>query len=243
LSRRPENTSAAQLAAYQHNYAAAALMVARGADVTERDRNGNQLLHAAAEAGDTALVSLLLAKGADPNGLTGPSRIKWVTEANFGVPPPPVPPTPPLLLAAAHGHEAAMKLLLAARANPRFVAEDGTNVVLAAAQGGSAAALELALSIAPDANVANANGATPLHILVGGGVQPELGAMMQTLAAHGARTDVKNKYGLTAATMAVSGLTDVKAIFLKTFPDGANSGLDRGRAAEPTPATQVARRN
>ena len=77
--RGPENTSAAQLAVYQNNLAAAAAFVARGAVVSERDRTGRQLLHAAAAAGDVGLVRLLLAKGADPNGLTGPSRITWVT--------------------------------------------------------------------------------------------------------------------------------------------------------------------
>ena len=49
-------------------------------------------------------LDVALAMGADANGLTGPSRVTWVTEANFGVPPPPVPPTPPLIAAAqAHG--------------------------------------------------------------------------------------------------------------------------------------------
>jgi ankyrin repeat protein len=216
--RGPENTSAAQLAVYQKNYGAAALIVARGADLTERDRTGQQLLHGAAAGGDEALVSLLLAKGADPNGLTGPSRIKWVTEANFGVPPPPVPPTPPLLIAAANGHETVMKLLLVAGADPHFVAADGTNVVLAAAQGGSASALELALNLAPDVNVANANGLTALHLLVGGGVRPELAAMMRVLAAHGARADIKTKFRMTAAEMADGGLTEIRTIFREYFP-------------------------
>jgi ankyrin repeat protein len=240
--RGPENTSAAQLAAYQGNYGAAALMVARGADIAERDRTGNQLLHAAAAGGDEALVTLLLAKGADANALTGPTRIKWVTEANFGRPPPPVPPTPPLFLAAANGHLATMKLLLAAGAKPGFVAQDGTNLVLAAAQSDSAATLAFALSLAPDANVADADGATPLHLLVGGGPRPELEAMMQALAAYGARTDIRNKRGQTAADMANNGRTEVRAEFLKVFAD--KSGLKIAAAGQtgtigpsPQPAT------
>jgi ankyrin repeat protein len=233
--RGPENTGAAQLALYQHAYAAAALIVERGADLAERDRTGQQLLHAAAEGGDTALVALLLAKGADPNALTGPSRIHWVTEANFGMPPPPVPPTPPLLLAAAAGHTGVMKLLLAAGADPRFVTEDGTNIVLAAARGGSAAALEAALAIAPDANVANARGLTALHLLVGGGVTPELGAMLRLLAAHGARPDIKSKRGATAAAMAADGLTEVKTIFEQVFPAGAPLKLTEAGTAIARP--------
>lgn len=243
--RGPENTSAAQLALYQHKYAVATLLVARGADVAERDREGRQLLHAAAEGGDATLVSALLANGADANGLTGPSRVTWVTEANFGRPPPPVPPMTALLIAAANGREAAMKLLLARGADPHFVAQDGTNIVLAAAKGGSAAALDLALTLAPDANVVNAAGWTPLHILVGSGVQPELGAMLRVLAAHGARTDIKDKRGATVAAMADGGLTEVRTIFREVFPDKsvqiAEGGGQRSTQALPLGAKIVQR--
>jgi ankyrin repeat protein len=114
-----------------------------------------------------------------------------------------------------------MKLLLAAGADPRFVAQDGTNVLLAAAQGGSDAALALALTVSPDANFANAEGVTAMHMLIGGGVRPELAAMLRTLAAHGARTDLKTRRGTTAAAMAMGGLNEVKAIYLDVFPDPA----------------------
>jgi len=217
--RGPENSSAVQLALYQKNYGAAVLLVPHGADIVERDRTGEQLLHGAAAGGDAELIRLLLAKGADPNGLTGPSRITWVTEANFGVPPPSVPPTPPLLIAAANGRKDAMMLLLAAGADPRFVAADGTNVVLAAARGGSAATLDYALSLAPVVDIAGKDGMTALHLLVAGGVQPELEAMLHILAARGARTDIPSKYGKTAAQMADGGLTEVKQIFRAVFPD------------------------
>ncbi|MFC0204073.1 ankyrin repeat domain-containing protein [Novosphingobium soli] len=216
--RGPENTSAAQLAMYQKNWRAAQMLVERGGvDLIQRDRNGEQLLHAAAAGGDEPLVALLLAKGADPNGLTGPSRIAWVTEANFGMPPPPVPPTPPLLVAARQGQVAVMKRLVAGGANPAFVAENGVNVVLAAAAGQSAAALEAALALAPDANVADAKGTTPLHLVVGGGMHPQLPQMLRILAAHGARPNLANARGTTPAQLAEGGLATVKAAYDQVF--------------------------
>jgi ankyrin repeat protein len=230
----PEGTSAVQLAVYQRNFAAAALLIARGGtDLTARDRNGEQLLHAAAASGDAALIGLLLAKGADPNGFTGPSRITWVTEANFGVAPAVAPPTPPLLIAAAAGKEPAMRMLLKAGANSHFVAADGTNIVLAAAKGGSAAALALALQYEPNANVANADGVTALHILAGGMAIPDLEPMMRLLSAHGARTDLKTNKGKTAAQYAEDGLTAVRTAFRLTFPNADRS----------PPAQHIAARN
>lgn len=230
--RGPEDTSAAQLALYQKSYGAATLMVARGIDLTARDRNGNQPLHAAAAGGDPDLVRALLAAGADPNGLTGPTSITWVTEANFGQPPPPVPPTPPLLKAAEGGHPEAMKLLVNAGADPHFVAEDGTNVLLAAARSESAEALDLALSLAPDPDFTNADGATAMHLLVGGGLlRPGLAPMLRVLAAHGARTDIPDKRGYTAAQMADGGLNEVRAIFRSIFPKEPDLPIAAGEPA------------
>jgi ankyrin repeat protein len=221
---------------YQHNYSAAALLVPYGFDLAARDREGKTPLAAAAEGGDATLVTLLLARGADANALSGPSTIKWVTEANFGQPPPPVPPTPPLLWAAQSGHTEAMAALLAGGADPHFVTADGTNVVLAAAKGRSDAALRLALQVAPNVNVANASGFTALHILVGGRPFPELAAMLRTLAAHNARTDIKSKYG-TASELAAKGLNEVKAIFIEAFPDaaGATPASRRGKQLAERP--------
>lgn len=216
--RGPENTSALQLALYQKNWRAAELLVQRGSvGLAEHDRNGQQPLHAAAAGGDDALVALLLAQGADANGLTGPSRIKWVTEANFGMPPAPVPPTPPLLIAAQTGQVAVMKRLVAGGANPTFVAENGVNVVLAAASGQSVAGLEEALLLAPDANVADAKGTTPLHLVVGAGMHGQLAPMLRVLAAHGARPDLANQRGITPTQMVDGGLATVKAAYDQVF--------------------------
>jgi ankyrin repeat protein len=150
-----------------------------------------------------------------------------VTEANFGMPPAPVPPTPPLLLAAQAGQIDAMKCLVAGGANRTFVAENGVNIALAAASGHSAAALEEALALAPNANVADAKGTTPLHLVIGGGMHDQLGAMLKVLAAHGAKPTLANARGTTPAQMAEGGLATVKAVYDQVF----------GQTAAPVLAT------
>lgn len=224
--RGPENTSALQLALYQKNWRAAELLLARGKwDLTEIDRNGNRPLHVAAAAGQEAIVSALLANGADPNGLTGPSRIIWVTEANFGVPPPPVPPTSPLLTAAQAGQAAVMRQLVQAGADKAFVSANGTNVLLAAALSQSPEALGLALDLAPNVDFAGGDGTTALHRVLGGAWHPRLEAMLRALASRGARTDLADKHGRTAATMAGEGLATVREAYLTVFPQMPPSSL------------------
>jgi ankyrin repeat protein len=249
--RGPEHTSALQLALYQKNTGAAALLLARMADagpaLGEYDREGHLPLHVAAGLGEPMLVGMMLAKGADANALSAASKITWVTEANFGLAPRPVPPTPALLMAAAHGDDATMKLLLAAGANPRFVTSDGINVVLAATQGGKVAALDLALGLAPDANVAGPMGMTPLHMLATGLAtsvdHSQRLAMLRLLAAHGARSDIPSKpmgfgekgktenQGKTSAQMAAEGVTEVREDFQTVFPPAPAAGALATRAA------------
>lgn len=224
--RGPENTSALQLALYQKNWAAAQLLLDRkGWDLAEIDRNGNRPLHVAAAAGQGALVAALLAKGADANGLTGPSRITWVTEANFGMAPPPKSPTPPLLSGAEGGQSGVMRQLVEAGAQRNVVLSDGTNVLLAAASSRSPEALEYALTLSPDVNFTDANGMTALHRVLGGAWHPGLEPMLRLLAAKGARTDLADKFGRTPASMAEGGLATVREVYAKVFPQKPPSAL------------------
>ncbi|MCX7283530.1 MAG: ankyrin repeat domain-containing protein [Novosphingobium sp.] len=224
--RGPESTSALQLALYQKNWAAAELLLARGGwDLAEVDRNGTRPLHVAAAAGQGALVAALLAAGADANALTGPSRITWVTEANFGMAPPPVPPTPPLFSAALAGQADVMALLVKAGADPHLVLANGTNLLLAAASSQSADALARALDLAPDVNVADASGVTALHRVLGGPWHPGLEPMLRLLAARNARTDIADTYGRTAAKMVEDGLATVREAYSRVFPQKPPSAL------------------
>jgi ankyrin repeat protein len=224
----PDGTSAVQLAMYQKDYAFAARMIERGASLTAPDRTGNQLLHAAVLADEQSLVKLLLAKGADANALTGPSKVKLRFEVNFKTGDYEVPPKSPLLLAAERGSAAVMRLLVDAGADTRFRIADGTNVVLAAATSGKLAALELALRLQPDPNTTTSDGQTPLHLLVGGGSGTELEAMMKLLADKGARTDIKNRAGQTPVDVAKEAQTDARAAFESTFGKRTLANLTPG---------------
>lgn len=220
--RGPENTSAVQLAVYQKAWAIAAHLVSLGAaDLAERDRHGHTLLQAAAAAGQADLAALLIDKGASVDALSGPSRLVWRTESNFGIAPPRIPPQTALLLAAARGHATVMKLLVARGADPRFTADDGTNAVLAAAASGNAASLATALEGAPDANVANAGKVTPLHMVLGRVTDPDFSAMLATLASHGARSDIPDAKGRTAEDLAAGLRKDDMTLYRVSFPASA----------------------
>jgi ankyrin repeat protein len=217
--RGPENTSALQMALYQKNWDAAEELVRLGGgDVSELDREGRRPLHVAAAAGQGTLVAALLERDAEPDALSGPSKITWVTEANFGLPPPPVQPTTALMAAARAGQADVMWQLVRAGANEHFVDGAGVNLVLAAAQGRSAAALALALDLAGDANVADKDKTTALHRLAGGPYFAELPAMLRALATKGARADLADARGKTALQVLADGLATVQAAFHDVFP-------------------------
>jgi ankyrin repeat protein len=221
----PDGTSVVQLAMYQKAYDFAAFLIERGADLNAFDRNGNQLLHAAVLADQPALVTLLLAKGANVNALTGPSKVKLRFEVNFKTGDYEVPSRPPLIVAAEMGSAQVMKVLINNGADADFRMPDGTNVVLAAAGSGKLAALELALQIAPNANVATTDGQTPLHVLLGLGTGSEIGAMMKLLAARGARPDLRNRAGQSPVDLAQDSQTDAKTAFAATFDKKPVSAL------------------
>jgi ankyrin repeat protein len=226
--RGPENASALQMALYWKNWDPAEELVRLGGDVAELDREGRRPLHVAAAAGQGALVAALLERGADPDALSGPSKITWVTEANFGMPPPPVQPTTALMMAASAGQADVMWQLVRAGANEHFVDGAGVDLVLAAVQGHNAAALALALDLAGDrhggANVADKAKSTALHRLAGGPFFPELPAMLRLLAAKGARADIPDARGKTALQIVADGLATVQAAFHEVYP-AAKAGL------------------
>ncbi|HSG89617.1 MAG TPA: ankyrin repeat domain-containing protein [Pseudomonadales bacterium] len=215
--RLPDGTSAVQLAMYQGNHGFAARLVERGVDVHAYDHNGRQLLHAAVLADQPRLVRLLLAAGADLDALTGAPTVEWKYESNFRAGAYEWPPTPALMLAAEAGLADTMRLLAEAGADSAWRSATGDNIVLAAAGSGVPEALEVALALAPDADVSNERGETPLHRVLARATGPALDAMLATLARHGARTDLENGRGETAAQIAAKTHFAGRATFAAHF--------------------------
>jgi uncharacterized protein len=213
----PEATTAVQLAMYRKDFSFATRMVERGADLTARDRNGQTLLHAAAIADQPALVKLLLAKGANPGELTGVPKVEWRYEANFKTGDVVIPAKSALCLAAEAGSAGSMQYLADAGADLSLM-PDGSTLVHAATGSGRVAALALALKLLPDPNITDRNGQTPLHMLLRlDEPGPETAAMLRLLADRGARTDIRNRRGQTAASLAEAAPTAIKDAYYAAF--------------------------
>ena len=121
--------------AYRHTAAALALLDG-GADFNVRDRAGNSPLHVAAQVGDLPVVKKLLENGADPNVRTPRSMAAGGRGGGGGFRGGPSGEQTPLMLAARGNHEDVMRALVAAGADPALGAQDGSNLVMAAAAGG-----------------------------------------------------------------------------------------------------------
>src|SRR4029077_18570981 len=100
----------------------------------------------------------------------------------------------PLMIAARNDHEAVMRALVAAGADPSLRAQDGSTLLMAAAAGARLQTFTYAFAIDPHVDVVTATGNTPMHVAVGmnGRSQPEVCEVIQFLADHGAKLDELN---------------------------------------------------
>ena len=190
---------------YRHTEAALALLEG-GADPNTRDRAGNAPLHVAAQQGDTAVIKALLAKGVDPNVRTPKSLMAGGGRGGGGG----FRGTPggeqtPLMMAARGDHEEAMRALVAGGADPSLRAQDGSNVLMAAAGGARMKTFKYAYELDPEVGlVTNPSGNTIMHIVVAlnGRTQPEVVELMQFLIDRGAKLDEMNAAGRTPIALA-----------------------------------------
>jgi ankyrin repeat protein len=193
------------IVAMQFKQTAAGLaLLEAGADFDGRDRAGQTALHLAAEVGDINLVRALLDRGADPDVRTTKSAMPAGARGGGGARGRSAGEQTPLMLAARGDHEDVMRALVAAGANPKVKAQDGTSVLMAAAAGARLATFKYAYEIDPNVGGVTTAGDTVMHVAVAinGRTQAEVCEVIQFLADHGAELDALNNAGRTPIAIA-----------------------------------------
>jgi ankyrin repeat protein len=193
------------IVAMQYRHTAAALeLLEGGADINARDRAGNTPLHLAAQFGNMNVVRALLAKHADVNARTPKSTTPGGARGGGGFGRAVAGEQTPLMLAARGDHEDVMRALVAAGADPALRAQDGSTVLMAAASGARIKTFTYAYEIDPHVDVVTNTGNMPMHVAVAlnDRTQPEVCAVIQFLADHGAKLDELNGAGRTPISIA-----------------------------------------
>lgn len=119
-------------------------LLAKGANVNAKDKDGDTLLHGAASRGNKDIVESLLAKGADVSARGNDNKT-------------------PLHRAAFSGEKDIAELLLAKGADVNAKAKDGDTPLFAAVYRGKKDIAELLLANGADVNANAKDGFTPLH--------------------------------------------------------------------------------
>jgi ankyrin repeat protein len=213
--------SALVLASYSGHSDVAKLLLSKDANPNAADV-GYTALHAAVLRGDLELVKMLLAYGANPNARITKGTPITREGADLVLPTPLVGATP-FLLAARFLEIDMMRTIAEAGADPLLATMDGTTPLMAAAGVGWGAGVDrrgaslpegsvindgdsaleaarLAIDLGANVNATNEAGDTALHAAASKGYT----AIVQVLADHGARLDVKNKRGRTPLASASS---------------------------------------
>lgn len=208
----PDGSTALIVAASYRSVAVANLLADRGANPNLSDREGDSPLHIASWFGDLALVEKLLAKGANVNARTAAKPVPAGGPGGVGASAMyrlVAGEQTPLMLAAKEDHVDVMRALVAAGADAKLKAQDGTNVLSAAAGSGHLDAVQYAYVLSPDVKVASTRtGGTLLHVAVVGtleaATEDQICEVIRFLAAHGAPlddTDVRGRTPLFYASL------------------------------------------
>jgi len=203
----PDGVKVLIVAASHRSTAAAGALVDGGADPNVADRGGNAPLHTAAQLGDLELVKKLLAKGGNPNARTA----KTDSDARgglgggggfFRV----AGEQTPLMVAAKSNHVDAMRALIAAGADPKLKAQDGSTLLIAAAGSGHLEPVQYAYELDPEIKAVTDTRSTVIHAAVTftmtNSTQPEICRVIQFLADKGAALDEKDARGRTPIEIA-----------------------------------------
>jgi ankyrin repeat protein len=228
VNRRAANGTPPLVAAITNNHIELALfLVDNGADINAADdfyrrtplfaavemRNPDHVRDTAPPAPDAKdpmeLITTLLERGANPNARanTTPFRGFYQVSANWAN----FDGQTPFLRAALNGDITLMRLLLKHGADPNLGTNDGATPLMASAginwvvaQTYSRSdkefleAAALCIELGNNVNAVNSQGFTAMH----GAANRGFDAMIELLAKHGAKLDVKDKQGRTPMTFA-----------------------------------------
>jgi uncharacterized protein len=217
------------------HYDVAGFLLEKGADPNLADKTGGTALYAAVdqhtvpasnrpvpdeshnEMTSLDLINSLLARGANVN-VQLKTQQPYRTKVDRGNDTMLTTGTTPVLRAAKAGDVAVISLLLAKGADPKIATRNGINPIMAAAGLGTKEedavgrrktekeaidSIDLCLKAGTDINAVDSRGQTALH----GAAQKGWNQVVQYLADHGAKLDVKDKKGLTPvdAAMGLAG--------------------------------------
>ena len=220
----PDGMTPLALASASGQQAVGIFLLDQGANPNARDRTGATALHYTLIKGITSLgevrfanyveylfrptlselMKALLAHKADPNAAIQKRVTLGDSKSNEMI------GATPYLLAAATPDPAAMRLLLAAGANPRAKTKDGSTALMLAAgiergqdftdaeKAISVEAVRIAFEAGADVNAANEDGLTAMHGAASNGAD----GVVRFLASKGAKLDVRDKYQETPLSIA-----------------------------------------
>ncbi len=220
----PNGTTVLQVAVIGGKSAAAEVLLDHGANVDTADRRGNTPLHIAAQAGNLETGEEAARQGRRSQRRNAEIRNRCEPGAAVAAVFRPVGEQTPLLLAARANQADVMRALVAAGADPKLKAQDGTTLLMAAASSGHVEAVKYAYELDPDVTAVTDRKSTVMHAAVTGSMQtstqPEICKVIQFLADKGAELDAVDGRGRTPITIAnVAPIDNAVDLLVKLLAD------------------------
>lgn len=202
----PAGYSVLQVGVLAGKTQAALVLLDHDADVNVADKTGTTPLHTAAQAGNVEIVTRLLEKHADPNARTAKITATAGAGGGGGAQFRSGGEQTPLLLAARANKEKVMRALIAGGADPKLKTQDGSTLLMAAANSGHVEVVKYAYELSPDITALTSQKSTVMHQAVTGSLQnstqTKVCEVIQFLADKGAAVDELDSRGRTPISIA-----------------------------------------
>ena len=164
-------------------------LIAKGASINAFDNTGKTALHTAVDYNKNEIIEFLLAKGANPNILSGNSDGYY----NYNC-------ASPLMSAVESKNISLVKFLLANKADPNLTCKNGQNALRNAMRNGNYEILDLLINSGANIRAIDENGETNLMYAA----RSEDAAAVKKMIEMGIPVNSRNKQGATALMIAVS---------------------------------------